>query len=81
MRCGVPALALSRVGARVVESGPDGQDLAASAWQRLQALPDLRSPQGPIYPLACLVAVVSRSKTGLAGDLLVFRASGGACIR
>jgi predicted transposase YbfD/YdcC len=50
-------MALSRVGARVVESGPGGQDLAAGAWQRLEALPDPRSPQGRIYPLACLIAV------------------------
>src|SRR5271155_3544112 len=52
----MPAVALSRVGARVVESGPDGEDLAADAWQRLEALPDPRSPQGRIYPLACLIA-------------------------
>jgi hypothetical protein len=50
-------MALSRVGARVVESGPGGQDLAADAWQKLEALPDPRSPRGRIYPLACLVAV------------------------
>src|SRR5512135_228902 len=53
----MPALALSRLGARVVESGPDGDDLAAGAWQRLEALPGPRSPQGRIYPLACLVAI------------------------
>jgi len=53
----MPAVALSRVGARVVESGPGGQDLAAGAWQRLEALPDPRSPQGRIYPLACLIAI------------------------
>jgi predicted transposase YbfD/YdcC len=53
----VPAVALSRVGARVVESGPDGVDLAEDTWWRLEALPDPRSPQGRIYPLACLVAV------------------------
>ena len=53
----MPAVALSRVGARVVESGPGGQDLAAGTWQRLEALPDPRSPQGRIYPLACLVAI------------------------
>jgi hypothetical protein len=57
MRCGVPAVALSRVGARVVESGLGGEDLPASAWRRLEALPDPRSPQGRIYPLACLVAI------------------------
>ena len=38
MRCGVPAVALSRVGARVVESGPDGQDPAAGTWQRLSSV-------------------------------------------
>src|ERR1700678_415993 len=53
----MPAVALSRVGARVVESGPGGEDLAPGAWQRLEALPDPRSPQGRIYPLACLVAI------------------------
>ena len=53
----MPAVALSRAGARVVESGPGGEDLAASAWQRLEALPDPRSPQGRIYPLACLIAI------------------------
>jgi hypothetical protein len=49
----MPAVALSRV----VESGPGGEDLAASAWQRLEALPDPRSPRGRIYPLACPVAI------------------------
>jgi predicted transposase YbfD/YdcC len=53
----MPAVALSRVAARVVESGPDGENLAAGAWRRLEALPDPRSPQGRIYPLACLIAV------------------------
>ena len=42
---------------RVVESGSGGQDLAAGTWQRLEALPDPRSSQGRIYPLACLVAI------------------------
>ena len=55
----MPAVALSRVGARVVESGPDGENLAAGAWQRLEALPDPRSPRGRVYPLACLVAIAS----------------------
>jgi hypothetical protein len=50
-------VALSRVGARVVESGPGGENLAASTWQRLEALPDPRSVQGRICPLACLVAI------------------------
>ena len=52
----MPAVALSRVGVRGrVRSG--GQDLGAGTWQRLEALPDPRSPQGRIYPLACLVAI------------------------
>ena len=53
----MPAMALSRVAARAVESGPGGETLAAGAWQRLEALPDPRSPQGRIYPLACLIAI------------------------
>jgi hypothetical protein len=53
----VPAVALSRVGARVAGSGPGGTDLAAGAWQWLEMLPDPRSPQGRIYPLACLIAI------------------------
>ena len=53
----MPAVALSGVGARVVESGRGGVDLAAGTWQRLEALPDPRSPRGHIYPLACLVAI------------------------
>ena len=66
----MPAVALSRAGARVVESGPDGQDLAASAWQRLEALPDPRSPQGRIYPLACLIAVAVCAFTAAGNDRL-----------
>ena len=42
----MPAVSLSRAGARVVESGPDGQELAEGAWRRLEALPDPRSPRG-----------------------------------
>ena len=68
MRCGVPALALSRVGERVVESGPGGQALAAGTWQRLESLPDPRSPQGRIYPLACLVAVAVCAFTAAGND-------------
>ena len=41
----MPAVALSRVGARVVESGPDGENLAAGTWQRLEALPDPLPPK------------------------------------
>src|ERR1700690_2241470 len=64
----MPAVALSRVGARVVESGPGGQDLAAGAWQRLEALPDPRSPRGRVYPLACLVAIALCAFTAAGND-------------
>src|SRR3984957_19197066 len=64
----MPAVALSRVGARVVESGPDGESLAASTWRRLEALPDPRSPQGRIYPLACLVAIAVCAFTAAGND-------------
>jgi len=64
----VPAVALSRVGARVVESGPAEENLAAGAWQRLEALPDPRSPQGRVYPLACLVAIAVCAFTAAGND-------------
>jgi predicted transposase YbfD/YdcC len=64
----MPAVALSRVGARVVESGPDGENLVAGAWQRLEALPDPRSRQGRIYPLACLIAVAVCAFTAAGND-------------
>ena len=64
----MPATALSRVAARVVESGPDGENLASGAWQRLEALPDPRSPQGRIYPLACLIAVAVCAFTAAGND-------------
>jgi predicted transposase YbfD/YdcC len=63
-------VALSRAGARVVESGPDGENLAAGTWQRLEALPDPRSPQGRIYPLACLIAVAVCAFTAAGNDRL-----------
>ncbi len=66
----MPAVSLSRVGARVVESGPDGQELAAGAWRRLEALPDPRSRQGRVYPLACLVAVALCAFTAAGNDRL-----------
>ncbi|HEU5386307.1 MAG TPA: ISAs1 family transposase [Streptosporangiaceae bacterium] len=66
----MPAVALSRVGARVVESGPDGDDLAAGAWQRLEALPDPRSRRGRVYPLACLVAIAVCAFTAAGNDRL-----------
>jgi predicted transposase YbfD/YdcC len=53
----MPVSALSRAAARVVESGDDGTYLDDQVWERLAALPDPRSPQGRIYPLASLVAV------------------------
>jgi predicted transposase YbfD/YdcC len=52
----------------VVEPGPGGADLAASAWQRLEALPDPRSPQGRVYPLACLVAIAVCAFTAAGND-------------
>src|SRR5579864_2539278 len=64
----MPAMTLSRVGARVVESGPGGQALAAGTWQKLEALPDPRSPRGRIYPLACLVAVAVCAFTPAGND-------------
>jgi DDE_Tnp_1-associated len=66
----VPAVALSRAGARVAESGPDGENLAAGTWQRLEALPDPRSPQGRIYPLACLIATAVCAFTAAGNDRL-----------
>jgi len=64
----MPAMALSRVAARAVESGPDGEHLALGAWQRLEALPDPRSPQGRIYPLACLIAIAVCAFTAAGND-------------
>ncbi len=64
----MPAVALSRVGARVVESGPDGEGLAADIWLRLEALPDPRSRQGRIYPLACLIAIAVCAFTAAGND-------------
>jgi predicted transposase YbfD/YdcC len=62
-------LALSRVGARVVESDPGGgQELPAGAWQKLEALPDPRSRRGRIYPLACLVAIALCAFTAAGND-------------
>jgi predicted transposase YbfD/YdcC len=64
----MPAMALSRAAARAVESGPGGQDLATGTWQRLEALPDPRSPQGRIYPLACLIAIALCAFTAAGND-------------
>jgi hypothetical protein len=59
-------MALSRVG----ESGSGGQVLAADTWQRLEALPDPRSPQGRIYPLARLIAIALCAFTAAGNDRL-----------
>jgi hypothetical protein len=61
----MPALALSRVGARVVESvesvdsGMEGArlGLVEGAWERLEQVKDPRSAQGRIYSLPCLLAI------------------------
>ena len=46
------------------------QELAAGAWQKLEALPDPRSPRGRIYPLACLVAIALCAFTAAGNDRL-----------
>ena len=62
----MPAVSLSRV----VKSGPGGQDLAPGTWQRLEAVPDPRSPRGRIYPLACLIAIALCAFTAAGNDRL-----------
>ena len=47
---------------------PDGEDLAPGAWQRLEALPDPRSRQERIYPLACLIAIAVCAFTAAGND-------------
>src|ERR1700740_1344385 len=64
----MPAVALSRVGARVGESGPGGGDLGGGTCQRLEALPAPRWPQGRIYPLACLIAIAVCAFTAAGND-------------
>ena len=49
---------------------PAAQELAAGAWQKLEALPDPRSPRGRIYPLACLVAIALCAFTAAGNDRL-----------
>jgi DDE_Tnp_1-associated len=66
----VPAVALSRAAARVVEVGPGGPELTTDGWARLEALPDPRSAQGRVYPLACLVAVALCALTAAGHDRL-----------
>jgi hypothetical protein len=50
----------------VVESGSGGQEPITGTWQRLEALPDPHSPQGRIYPLACLIAIGNKPASFLA---------------
>lgn len=66
----MPASALSRAAARVVESGEDGMYVDDQVWVRLEGLPDPRSPQGRIYPLASLIAVVLCGLTAAGHDRL-----------
>jgi predicted transposase YbfD/YdcC len=55
----------------MVQSGPGGsQELAAGTWQKLEALPDPRSPRGRVYPLACLVAIALCAFTAAGNDRL-----------
>jgi hypothetical protein len=53
---------------RVVESGPDGEDLAAETWQWLEALPYPRSPRGRIYPPTCPIAIAVCAFTAAGND-------------
>ena len=46
------------------------EELAAGAWQKLEALPDPRSPRGRIYPLACLIAIALCAFTAAGNDRL-----------
>jgi predicted transposase YbfD/YdcC len=66
----MPVTALSRVAARVVESGDEGIHLDDQVWERLQGVPDPRSPQGRIYSLASLVAVALCGLTAAGHDRL-----------
>jgi predicted transposase YbfD/YdcC len=71
LECDVPGLALSRVGARVLGSDtPCGDGLDEAAWERLQRLPDPRSPHGLVYPLPCLVAAALCAMTAAGHDRL-----------
>jgi hypothetical protein len=45
-----------------------GEELAPGAWQPLEALPDPRSPQRRIYPLACLIAIAVCAFTAAGND-------------
>lgn len=54
----------------VVSPVPAARTWAPSAWQRLEALPDPRSLQGRIYPLACLVTIALCAFTVAGNDRL-----------
>lgn len=72
----MPALALSRVGTRVVESvelvdsgiESAGQGLGEDAWERLERVKDPRSAHGRVYPLSCLLAVAVCAFTAAGHD-------------
>jgi hypothetical protein len=67
----VPGLALSRTGARITETdAPGGDGLNDQAWERLEALPDPRSPRGLMYPLPCLIAAAVCAMTAAGHDRL-----------
>jgi len=66
----MPATALSRAAARVVESDEAGKRVDDQTWARLQALPDPRCRQGRIYPLAGLIAVALCGLTAAGHDRL-----------
>jgi DDE_Tnp_1-associated/Transposase DDE domain len=51
-----------------VEAGARDVALGPGVWQRLEALPDPRSPQGRIYPLACLIAIAVCAFTAAGND-------------
>src|SRR6266568_9458376 len=67
-RSGIVARGCARGRVRSRRPGSGGEDLAAGTWQRLEALPDPRSPQGRIYPLACLIAVAVCAFTAAGND-------------
>src|SRR6266705_3190244 len=56
-RSGIVARGCARGRVRSRRPGSGGGGVAAGVWQRLEELPDPRSPQGRIYPLACLIAI------------------------
>src|SRR6266705_6684684 len=67
-RSGIVARGCARGRVRSRRPGSGGGGVAAGVWQRLEELPDPRSPQGRIYPLACLVAVAVCAFTAAGND-------------